>query len=839
TPLAPVTLALHDQSAEADRSARLAATTLDVDAEAILDDLRFDLELGDGTLHGWWRYSRDLFEPATIAGWARQFVTLAREAAANPDRPLSTMSPLTDAERRLIVDEWNLPPAPFAPPVTIHAAFQRQASAAPDAPALLYGEETISYGALAADAAALARVLRRHGVVPGATVGICLDRSPALAAALLATWQAGGVCLPLDPAYPAARLAYMLEDAGARLIVTDARGEAALPAGAGPRLRLDQPFETAAPDLSETAGDRAGDDLAYLVYTSGSTGQPKGVIGTHRGAVNLCRWLGAAYPFAADDVTAFLASASFVDAVWDLLGPLLNGAATVIVPDVVRKDPERLIELLSDYAVSRLLAPPSLLRAMLDTDADFAAETPRLRLLFSTAETMTPELAQRIAERMPQARLINTYGSSETTAVVITGDVAPNAAARPRVPIGRPIANCRVYVLDDRGALAPVGAPGEIAVGGAAIAAGYHGRPELTAERFAPDPFAGDPSSRLFRTGDRGRWLADGSLEWLGRRDRLVKIRGFRVEPGEVEAALLAHPVVREAAVVARAGDGVDPRLVAYVVARETPELAVADLRAFLRRSLPEFLLPAQFVALPALPRTPSGKIDRRALPPDRERSAPSRPPRTPTEAALAAIWERLLATRPIGVDDNFFDLGGQSLLVVRAVAAMRDALGVDLPARALFEAPTIAALAGRVDASGAARPAADNEPTGAIAPLNAGSGAGIFLVPGGAGEAFNLVPFAKLFRRVAPDRAAWGFIGRERFGGDDDRDAQAWVRRIAVQYIDELRSRQPDGPYVIVGACAGGNIAFEMAQQLHAAGAAVERLILMDVWHTGGRSVR
>ncbi|HEU5432440.1 MAG TPA: amino acid adenylation domain-containing protein, partial [Thermomicrobiales bacterium] len=652
---------------------------------------------------------------------------------------------------------------------------------------------------------------------------------------------AGGVCVPLDPAYPAARLAFMLDDAKASLIVTDARGEASLPPSATPCLRLDRPLP---PDEPGSRGATASDATlagaaAYVVYTSGSTGEPKGVVGAHLGAVNLCRWLGEAYPFAPDDVCAFIASASFVDAIWDLCGPLLNGGATVVVPEAVRKDPERLIELLAERRVTRLLAPPSLLRAMLDTDADFGAETPALRLLFSTAETLPPNLVERIAERIPQARLINTYGSSETSAVVTTTEVSPEAAGRPRLPIGQPIANCRVYVLDPRGAPAPVGAPGEIAVGGAAVAAGYFGRTDLTAERFGPDPFAADPAGRLFRTGDRGRWLADGSLELLGRADRLVKIRGFRVEPGEVEAALTGHPAIRDAAVVARA-DAREARLVAYVVARATPAPTADELRAFLRGRLPEFMLPSQFVPLAAMPRTATGKLDRRALPAAAHlvRPAACVAPRTPTEAALAAIWEQLLEAGPIGVDDNFFDLGGQSLLVVRTMAATRAALGVDLPARVLFEAPTIAALAARIDTRRRDAPSNDGAAAEAITPLNpGGAGGGIYLIPGGAGEAYNLVPFAKLFRNAAPERPAWGFVGRERFDGAGD--PQTWVRDIAAQYLRELRARQPDGPYIIVGACAGGNVAFEMAQQLHAAGARVDRLILMDVWHPGGRTVR
>ena len=838
TPLVPVTLDATPTTAAPDFGSRLAATAIDLSHGDGAEDLALALGEGEeGGWLGWLDFSLDRYAEANARRIVGQFARLLGRAAAEPDRPLADL-PLLDLAERAALLALNPPDAPVAEPATIHGAFLARAAAAPDETALVFGAERVRYGALADQSGALAARLAAEGVRPGARVGLCLDRTPRTIVALLATLRAGGVAVPLDPAYPAARLAFMAEDAGLSLVLTDAASEATAAATGARLLRVDD-LDLEPDDRAAAASVDAGvgpDDPAYVVYTSGSTGTPKGVVGTHRGAVALARWIGAAHPFAPGETSAFTVSLSFVDAVWDLWGSLLNGAPVVVVPERDRREADRLIDALAEHGTGRIIAAASLLRAMLDTQADLASRLPRLRLLFSSAETLPVDLAERLRERVPQATLVNTYGSSEVTAVVTVAEVGPAAADLPRVPIGRPLTGSRVYVREPNGDLAPIGMPGELVVGGQQVALGYLGRPEVTAERFVDDPFAPCPGARLYRTGDRGRLLADGTLELLGRMDRLVKVRGFRVEPGEVEAVLGTHPAVREAVVVARDDGASGARLVAYVVPHDLG-LTADEVRGWLRERLPDHLVPSLIATLPELPRTPTGKIDRRSLPEATGQSAAAyAPPRTPTEAALAGVWERVLGVERVGIHDNFFDVGGHSLLVARAMAALPEALGVELPLRALFLAPTVARLAESVDAMLDGSPV-DRLPEdrATLVPLQeTGSKAPVFLVPGGGGDAFNLFRFAKLFREIDGDRPAWGFLERgENLGQEADGD---WVAAKARAYAEEIRTRWPTGACVLAGACAGGLLAFEVAQRLLAEGRDVAAVVLLDTWHPSAR---
>ncbi|HEX7242173.1 MAG TPA: amino acid adenylation domain-containing protein, partial [Longimicrobiaceae bacterium] len=535
-----------------------------------------------------------------------------------------------------------------------------------------------------------------RGVRPGSVVGVALERSAELVAALLAVLRAGAAYLPLDPDHPAERLAYLLGDAGARVLL--ARGAA--PEGfAGEVVRLD-----AAPDRSAATGAEDprvpvwAESLAYVVYTSGSTGRPKGVAMTHGALANHMAWMQRAHPLAAGDRVLQKTAVGFDASVWEFWAPLTTGATLVMAPPGAHRDPAALLRAVAGEGVTVLQLVPSMLPPMLDAGL---GRYPGLRRLFCGGEALPAAPAAR-ARAETGAEVVNLYGPTEVCIDATWHPVAEEAG--PAVPIGRPVDGVRAYVLDRGLRPAPTGVAGELFLGGVQLARGYLGRPDLTAERFVPDGVSGDAGARLYRTGDRVRWLAGGELEYLGRLDEQVKVRGFRIEPGEIEGALREHPGVRQAVVVAREAAPGDARLVAYVVPSGGEAPPAAELRAWARRRLPEHMVPGAFVPLEALPLTASGKVDRRALPESGAAEAGEAyvAPRTPTEEILAGIWADVLRRDRVGAADDFFALGGHSLLATRVVSRVREAFGVELPLRALFEAPTVAALVERVGAGAA-----------------------------------------------------------------------------------------------------------------------------------------
>jgi amino acid adenylation domain-containing protein len=577
--------------------------------------------------------------------------------------------------------------------------FAAQAARTPEAVALAWRgffPERVTYAELDRRSAWLAGELRRRGVGPETRVGVCMARTPELVASLLAVLRAGGAYVPMDPGYPAERLRYMLADSGAALLLADAAAAERLADCGVEVVRVDGGADAAE---AGSGADAAVDpeSLAYVVYTSGSTGTPKGVLGTHRGIVNRFAWMWSEHPFAADEVCIQKTSLAFVDSVWEVFGPLLAGVPSVLVPDDEARDPGALVEHLARHGVTRMVLVPSLLRALLDAHPELGGLCPRLRLVVTSGEELPAELARRFAAALPRAALLNLYGSSEVAADS-TGHVV-GSGGEERVPIGRPIRNTRVYVADAAMQPLPVGAAGELYVAGAGVARGYAGNPAATAERFVPDPFAPEPGGRMYRTGDRARWTADGELEYLGRADRQAKVRGFRIEPGEVEAALLELPQVREAAVAVREDGAGEKRLVGYVVPWNGAVGSAAELRAYLAERLPEYMVPSAFVVLERVPLTASGKVDRRALPaPEPGGGTEYVAPGNETEEVLAGIWAAVLRVERVGVHDDFFELGGHSLLATQVVSRVRQELGVEMPLEAVFAAPTIAALAGRLE---------------------------------------------------------------------------------------------------------------------------------------------
>ncbi|MCY1065249.1 non-ribosomal peptide synthase/polyketide synthase [Nannocystis sp. RBIL2] len=634
--------------------------------------------------------------------------TVLLDMVAHPDRHLSELGLLTEAEHAELA-AWNDTAVAYPPARCIHEQFEDQAARTPDAVALVFGVQQLTYRELDERSNQLAHHLRGLGVGPEVRVGLCVERSLEMLVGLLAILKAGGAYVPLDPSYPQERLAFMLEDARPAVLLTQARLRDSLP----PHdvvVHLDAPTWQQQPSTSP-AVDVGPDHAIYVIYTSGSTGRPKGVLNTHRGLDNRLRWMQRAYGLNPSDAILQKTPLSFDVSGWELWWPLLEGARMVIAAPEGHKDPRYLAALIATTGVTVIHFVPSMLGVFL------AATEPRerasLRHVFASGEALPAHLREAWYAGN-RGELHNLYGPTEA-AIDVTSHTCRSEETGP-VPIGRPIDNTRTYVLDAAFRPVPVGVAGELYLAGVQLARGYLGRPGLTAERFVPDPFS-EPGARMYRTGDLARFRDDGALEFLGRIDHQVKIRGFRIELGEIEAALAAHPSVRDCVVVAREDATGDKRLVAYVAGDDA---TLSELRASLAARLPEYMVPAAFVFLDALPLNPNGKVDRKALPsPETTRGAAETfiAPRTDLERGLVAIWEELLEARPIGIDDDFFALGGHSLLAVRVVSAVKARLGLGLTLATLLQRPTIAALAALL-AGTETRPA----PVAALAPSPRGA---------------------------------------------------------------------------------------------------------------------
>ncbi|HEY0014798.1 MAG TPA: amino acid adenylation domain-containing protein, partial [Longimicrobium sp.] len=607
------------------------------------------------------------------------------QVAADADVRLSRLELLGEAERALVVDEWNRTEADYPADACVHELFEAQVERTPDATALVWDGGSLAYAALNARANRLAHHLRALGVRPDVRVAICVERGPEMVVGLLAVLKAGGAYVPLDPAYPADRLKYMLADSRPAVLLSSAALAERFAAASVPVLTLDgdAPALAGAPETDPARGGLTPDHLAYVIYTSGSTGRPKGVMVGHRGACNLVTAQVAAFGIEADSQVLQFASFSFDASVSEVLTALCRGAALHLPRRGALLAGETLVRALD--GITHVTLPPAVMATLPDD-----ARLQSVRMLALAGEALPEAVAKRWG---PGRRLINAYGPTEATVCATLHPWREGDEGSP--PIGRPMANTRIYVLDPAGKPVPPGVAGGLYVGGAGVARGYLDRPALTADRFVPDPFGGEPGARLYRTGDRGWWRADGTLEFSGRIDFQVKLRGFRIELGEIEAVLRRHESVADCVVMARAEAG-EQRLVAYVVGEARAEA----LRAHVRGGLPEYMVPSAFVFLDALPLNPNGKLDRKTLPAPELTSAEERyvAPRTPVEEVLAGIWAEVLRLERVGVEESFFDLGGHSLLGTRVLSRVREGFGVELPLRAIFEGPTVAKLAGRVE---------------------------------------------------------------------------------------------------------------------------------------------
>ncbi|MBV9774683.1 MAG: amino acid adenylation domain-containing protein, partial [Gemmatimonadetes bacterium] len=667
---------------------------------SILDLTLFTWERSGGALAAALEYATDLFEADTIERMAAHWVELLRSVAADPDRPAAEVPFLRPAERAQVMEVWNDTARDY-PERCLHELFAEQAARTPDAVALRFQGRSVTYAELDRRANRLAHHLRALGVGPERRVGLRMERTPELVVAMLATLKAGGAYIPLDTAFPPERVEYMLDDAGAALVVTQAHLADRLPAEI-PRVLVDEEAEAVAarPDTAPESGAKPG-NLAYVLYTSGSTGRPKGVQIEHRSASHVVHFIREMIRDEDRAVVLGSTSINFDVSIAEIFGTLCWGGTLVLVENVLE------LPRVADEGIRTVAAVPSAVAELLRAGGIPAS----VRAFDLGGEPVPASLASDLHSLPHVERVLNLYGPTEDTTYSTWSEIAPGET---RVRIGRPVANSRVYVLDPAGNPAPVGVEGEVFLAGAGVSRGYHNRPDLTAEKYLPDPFSEIPGARLYRTGDRGRWLASGELDYLGRIDQQVKVRGFRIEPGEIESVLRAHSSVEEAVVLARQTGG-ETRLVAYLLpADEGHRPAAAELRESLREHLPDYMVPSAFVVMDAFPRTPSGKTDRRALPEPVVDALEQREgyaaPRTPTEEVIAAVWAEVLGLERVGIHDDFFDLGGHSLLGAQLVARVRDALGADLPIRALFDASTVASLAERVDealraASGVERP--------------------------------------------------------------------------------------------------------------------------------------
>lgn len=635
------------------------------------------------------------FDSTTITWMLGHLQTLLEGMVADPRQRLADLPLLTQAECQQLLVAWNDTHAAYPPAICVHQVFEAQVERTPDAIAVVSEEQALSYWELNTRANRLAHHLHALGVGPEVLVGLCVERSLELIVGLLGILKAGGAYVPLDPMYPPARLAFMLADAQIAILVTQQQCVARLPAHGMQVVCLNGDWECLAlqPRDNPISGVTPA-NLAYVMYTSGSTGQPKGVMVEHRALSNTMHWMQAAFPLSEADRVLQKTPSSFDVSAWEFFAPLMVGAQLIMARPGGHQDSAYLVDLLATHQITTLQLVPSLLQMVLEEEA--LATCHSLRHVLCAGEALTYALQERFFAHLT-ADLHNLYGPTEAT-IYATYWTCARESPPGHVPIGWPIANTQLYVLDTQLHPVPIGVPGELYIGGVGLARGYLNCPELTAERFIPHPFSDVPGARLYKTGDLARYRADGSLEFLGRCDTQIKLRGYRIELGEIETVLTQYPAIRQAVALPREDIPGDKRLVAYCVPHHGSIPSIYELRSFLQTKLPDYMVPAAFVVLDALPLTPSGKVDRQALLAlDQVRPQMCEAfvsPRTPIEELLAGIWTHVLGIEAVGIYDNFFALGGHSLLAMQVISRLRRALQVEVPVRVLFEAPTVASLA-------------------------------------------------------------------------------------------------------------------------------------------------
>jgi len=808
---------------------------------------KFDLLLGminlpEG-LAGSFEYSTDLFDPATIKRMAGHFEQLLQGLVANPEQRFADLPLLPEPERRQLLVEWNATQQEYPREKCFHHLFEAQAGQTPDAVAVVFEDQQLTYRELNARANQLAHYLRKIGVGPEVLVGLCVERSPEMLVGLLGVLKAGGAYVPLDPAYPPERIAHVLEDAKAPVLLTTQLTIAnyQLSIDNYQLICLDTDWKAIAAENSENSAVAISpDNLAYAIYTSGSTGKPKGVAVSHRALVNFLNSMRAAPGLAAEDSLLAVTTLSFDIAGLELYLPLLVGARVVLASREVASDGRRLMTALDESGATVMQATPATWRMLIESNWQ---GNQNLKILCG-GEALPRELANQLLDRC--AELWNMYGPTETTIWSMVHKIDKREGL---IAIGGPIDNTQIYLLDRHQQIIPIGVHGELCIGGDGLARGYLNRPDLTAEKFVPIADCGlriadlgfrneaseihNPQSeirdvRIYKTGDLARYLPDGKIDCLGRIDHQVKIRGFRIELGEIEAVCAQHPAIEQVVVVAREDEAQQKRLAAYLVAKMEPKPSVSELRQHLLQKLPDYMVPSAFVFLETLPLTPNGKVDRRALPapePTRSESKDNADEiKNPVEFLLSEIWVEVLGLTKVGLHDNFFELGGHSLLAVRLFLEIERSFNRSLPLASIFKAPTIKALAAMIcDAN------AVSHSDCLVVLQEKGDKPPLFCVSGYEGHTFV---FRQLARYLGDEQPVYGlhYPGLEGEQTPLDR-----IENIAVEFIRSIRRIQPRGPYQLCGYCFGGLVVYEMAQQLVRQGQTVGTLVLFDAMAPGG----
>jgi amino acid adenylation domain-containing protein len=773
-----------------------------------------------------WEYSTELFKPETVRQMMEHFRTLAGSAAASPDRRLSKLPMLGEAERAKLVRAWNGSDVAVSEAASVKEQFEQQAARTPDATAVVFESEELAYGELNRRANRLAWLLRESADVgPGAFVGIMLEKSLDAVVAVLAVMKAGAAYIPLDPNYPADRLEFMLEDSNPQVLVTRPELAETLPARST-ALVVDVSSEDVPATRDDDPPTAAGpDDIAYAIYTSGSTGMPKAALIANRSLASAFYAYEQAYRLSELRCHAQLASFSFDVFTGDIVRALLVGAKLVLCPMDTVVDPARLYALMVEQGVDAVELVPATAGLLFEYAEREGKRLDFMRLISIGGEAWrTDRYAAYRRLCGPDTRLINSYGLTEATMDSTWFEPQPDEVLPPGrfMPIGRPFANTRVYILDANMEPVPVGIPGELCIGGVAVGRGYLNLPELTAARFVDDPFADEPGARLYRTGDLARRLADGTIEFVGRADRQLKIRGFRVEPGEVEAVLERHNAVQTAVVVSREDPSGETRLVAYLVPADRAAPPSPDeLYGFAGEHVPAHMLPSAWVVLDAPPLTPNGKVDVDALPaPEWGQTTTSEhvAPRTETERALAAIWAAVLGVDDVGVTDNFFVLGGHSLMAVRLFGRIEERFGKKLPLTSLFRGATVEQLADMIDEDRRS----DTPPT--IVPVRPqGTRPPLFIIGGIDGE---VIHYRALVAALDPDQPVYALQPSALGGAELPKTT---MEELAADYVRDLEAFLPGGPHLLTGYCYSGYVAYEVARQLEERGTPAALLALID----------